>query len=452
MTSPPPLLSDADFAALMVPFAPFEREPVVAVAVSGGADSLALTLLAARWAEARGGRAIGVTVDHALRPESRGEAEQVGRWLAARNISHHILTWTGLHPHAGVQASARTARYGLLEEWASANGILHVLLAHHLQDQAETVMLRLGRGSGVDGLSAMAPAAPGRHVRWLRPLLGVEKERLRAVLTAWGQDWIEDPSNDNPAFARVRWRKLLPSLAEDGLMPRRLAATAARMARARAALEREAACAMATEVEVHAEGFAVIAADAFERYDEEIALRLLTRVVSSLGGGLYPPRHATVCAWFHRREDRESRTMAGCLLTPCDDGRWLVSREAGRMAPPVALERGCSARWDGRFLACAGLDLPEGVVLGALGETGWRPVVETLPPAQQRRARDRIPAVVRPTLPALWWQGNLCAVPDLGYNRWGDGKRRLLRWMVPAPTYPMTVAGRSLASGYDGTI
>ncbi|HZD25370.1 MAG TPA: tRNA lysidine(34) synthetase TilS, partial [Alphaproteobacteria bacterium] len=149
-------LTAAEFAALMAPFAPFEATPALAVAVSGGADSLALALLADGWARRRGGVATALTVDHGLRPEAAAEARRVGRWLAARGIPHRILRWRGDKPATAVQAKARAARYALLADWCRRHGVLHLLTAHHRGDQAETVLMRLAHGSGVDGLAGMA--------------------------------------------------------------------------------------------------------------------------------------------------------------------------------------------------------------------------------------------------------------------------------------------------------
>ena len=149
-------ISKKEFAASMAALGPFERPPALAVAVSGGADSMALTLLAADWAAARRGSIVALTVDHRLRNESRAEAKQVAAWLAARGIEHKILAWTGEKPSSDVQAAAREKRYELLEDWCRRQGILHLLVAHNLDDQAETFLLRLGRGSGLYGLSGMA--------------------------------------------------------------------------------------------------------------------------------------------------------------------------------------------------------------------------------------------------------------------------------------------------------
>jgi tRNA(Ile)-lysidine synthase len=162
--------------------APFEPAPHIAVAVSGGADSMALALLAARWARQREGRVTGLIVDHGLRPNSAAEAKRVANWLGRRQIDHRILTWRGTKPETGVQTVAREARYGLLIDWCRRHGVLHLLVAHQLEDQAETVVLRLERGSGVDGLAAMPAAIETPWVRILRPLLALTRAELRAFL------------------------------------------------------------------------------------------------------------------------------------------------------------------------------------------------------------------------------------------------------------------------------
>src|SRR5205823_2951019 len=151
----------------------FEARPRLAVAVSGGPDSMALLLLADRWARQRGGEAWGLTVDHGLRPESAGEARIVAGWLAARGMAHEILVWSGDKPATGIQEAAREARYALLAGWCRAHGILHLLTAHHREDQAETYLIRRRAGSGVDGLAAMSAVRELPGCRIVRPLLSV---------------------------------------------------------------------------------------------------------------------------------------------------------------------------------------------------------------------------------------------------------------------------------------
>ena len=209
-------LDQAAFAALMARFAPFEARPHLAVAVSGGADSLALALLADGWARAESGRITALTVDHRLRPGSAEEAARVAHWLRHRAIAHVVLVRDGPGFAGDVQAEARAARYRLLEGWCECQGVLHLLTAHHREDQAETVLLRLARGSGLDGLAGIAAVVERRDCRILRPLLTVPRASLAATLEARGQAWIEDPSNRDPAYARVRLRQAEAVLEREG--------------------------------------------------------------------------------------------------------------------------------------------------------------------------------------------------------------------------------------------
>ena len=196
----------AEFAALIERLGFFETRPFVAVAVSGGPDSLALTILADRWARQHGGQICALSVDHRLRPESGDEIQQLARWLAARSIRHHILLWDGEKPVTRIQETARTARYRLMGEWCRAQGCLHILTGHHRDDQIETHLLRRDRSSGPDGLAGMSAIREIDGCRILRPLLEIPKVRLLATLAAEHQSFITDPSNLNPVYARVRLR------------------------------------------------------------------------------------------------------------------------------------------------------------------------------------------------------------------------------------------------------
>jgi tRNA(Ile)-lysidine synthase len=404
-------LGDDAFAALMLGFAPFEPKPVLAVAVSGGPDSLALCLLAARWARARGGRVLALTVDHRLRPESAAEARQVARWMKKRGIAHRVLVWSEPKPAANRAAAARAARYRLLAAEAARRGILHLLLAHHRDDQAETLLLRLGRGSGVDGLSAMAACVELTGLRLLRPLLGVPKARLIATLRALRQDWIEDPSNLAPGYARSRLRKSLAAFADAGLTARRLAETAGRIGRARAALEDAAAALAARAAHVHPAGFVRLDPGALAAAPEEIRLRVLAHCLMAVAGAEYPPR-------LERLEDLaraltgpgfRGRTLHGCRIVP--EGRaLLVCREPAAVSGRTALEPGGWTAWDGRFLVRArpGRSLS----VAALGQAGLGAVGADL-------RKPGIPRLAALTLPGIWAGNRLVSAPFPG---WPGGK------------------------------
>lgn len=222
-----PGLTEAEAEALFAPYALTER---IGLAVSGGPDSLALLLLAARWAKPRPTpELIAYTVDHRLRPEAADEADMVAREAAALGLRCRILRWEGEKPATGVQAAARTARYRLLAAARDEDQVDLVLTAHHLGDQAETVLMRLAHGSGIDGLAAMRDLSFVEGCKIGRPLLGVHPDRLREHVAAAGLIPAHDPGNDDPAYERVRWRQFQPQLDAMGLTIERLGTLARRL-------------------------------------------------------------------------------------------------------------------------------------------------------------------------------------------------------------------------------
>ena len=402
----------------------------MAIGVSGGADSVALALLAHGWARARGGTVDALTVDHGLRPEAAREAAQVGTWLSDRGIRHRILAWVGPRPQRGVQAAARAARYGLLEGWCAEQGVLHLLLAHHRNDQAETLLLRLARGSGLDGLAGMAAAVEHAACRVLRPLLGVPRTRLVATLEAVGQRWIDDPSNQDRTYARSRLRQRLAALDEPEVMAERLAAAAARLGTNRAALEGDVAALLARVAVIHPAGFLRLDAAGLVAAPEEVGLRTLATVLTMVGGGNHPPRLERLARLYRLLPDGlgGGRTLGGCRIL-ARRGGVLVSREPAAVARPVPAPPGSTIAWDGRFRLSLPADAPRGLTLGALG-------------AARPEAAKGLPAAARPSLPALRDEhGEVVAVPALGYEREGAH-----RWLARSNTWlrpirPLTGAG-----------
>ena len=279
----------------MAPAGPFEPAPHLALAVSGGSDSLALCLLADAWSRRRKGRITALTVDHGLRPESAAEAKQVARWLKARGIVHFILPWRGPKPERGVQAAARAARMARLVGWCSRHHVLHLLSGHQLEDQAATVLLRLCAGSGGNGLAAMPlvqdlDAPGGGSVRLIRPLLSVPELRLKAVLRDRTQAWIDDPSNRNSAYARTRLAAALGVLGREGMAATRLARTARRLGQDRAALDTACGDLLARAAAPHPAGFARLDWAVWRDAPDAASLRVLIRLLASVGARPFGPR------------------------------------------------------------------------------------------------------------------------------------------------------------------
>jgi len=411
----------AEFAALMRVFEPFEPKPHLVAAVSGGADSMALAVLLHRWAQARDGVVTALSVDHGLRRASAAEAAQVGRTLRPLGLSHQVLRWHGEKPTANVQAAARRARYALLGDWCARRGVLHLTLGHQLEDQAETFLLRLGRGSGLDGLAAMAAVTETPTLRLLRPMLGLPRARLEATLRRRGLPWIEDPSNQDPAHARVRMRGLMPTLAAEGLSPGRLAATAGRLGRARAALEGSTAAVLAQAAVVHPAGFVWLDPALLAVAAPEVGLRALARVAMLVGGLAYPPRLERLERLYERVVAGLSSgmTLGGCRFMPTP-GRILVVREPARTGEK-SVRAGEALHWDHRFALRVHQSARArrgGLIVAALGAAGWAEVR-----AAEPALGNAIPAPARHGLPALRDGLGVISVPQLGYER--SKKKRL---------------------------
>jgi tRNA(Ile)-lysidine synthase len=336
-TAKPAPISSAEARTL---FAGLERARTLVLAVSGGPDSTALLALAARWCATleRGPDLVAVTVDHGLRSESAREARAVKRLAGRLGVRHRTLRWVGVKPSTGLQEAARAVRYRLLIDAARRARARYILTAHTLDDQAETVLIRMARGSGLTGLCAMARETLFGDVVLARPLLDVPKARLLATLDARGLSFADDPSNRDPRFTRARLRSLMPGLADEGLDARRLALLARRLRRAEETIEVavEAAAAAVSERGWGERGPIVLDAEKFCRLPAEVALRLLGRAVMQHAeeGPVGLAKLESLCqALASARAEgsrRLRRTLAGALIT-IKPGQLVIER-----APPRA--------------------------------------------------------------------------------------------------------------------
>ncbi len=345
---------------------------------------MALALLCHRWARARGGSILAISIDHRLRAESAAEIRQVRRWLKARGIAHLALAWQHDEGKAALQARARAARYALLAQSCRRRGILHLALAHHAGDQAETVLMRLARG-GIDGLSGMGAIASRNGLRLIRPLLSTEPARLRATLMAAGQGWIEDPSNANSAFERVRWRQAI----SPGLIPP-LSLAAAEIGRERFRREVELAELLA-EARIDPAGYLTIPLAALRRAPAEIGERALARFLVVIAGADYAPTQESLARLRDSlARGTSGRTLGGCRLIQKGEHLY-VFREPAAAVERVRVRRGQAVRWDNRFDLVA----PAAGEVACLNESGWA----ALPEAKRPRSMPREAAL---SLPALW--------------------------------------------------
>lgn len=426
--------------------------PAVAVAVSGGVDSMALCLLLQRWAAVRGIRLLGLTVDHQLRPESAAEARCVAQWLAEIGIESRILVWEGVKPSHNIQEHARAARYALLQECCLREKMGALAVAHHREDQAETVLLRLGRGSGPDGLAGMAPERRLGRLRLLRPVLTFSKEQLRATCVAAGQSWLEDPSNRQVTrFARAQIRALLPALAEAGITVDGLLLAAARAAALRQYLETEDAAFLARAVILAPEGYAWVEQAALRALPAELGLRVTARLLRQIGGGHYPPRRAQVqdlWGWLSAAEPPSAgRTLAGCQIVPRRGGRWLLLREAAaiRHQQTWLAHLAGEVMWDHRFylrFTTPGPDtrIADTLTIAALGRDAAIELRNFAAPAVVARI-NALPPQVLPTLPALWDAVGVWGVPHLHWCRFPSPEGDAMAASVTVEPIPLTERG-----------
>jgi tRNA(Ile)-lysidine synthase len=396
----------------------------MAVAVSGGGDSMALLRLTHQWAEERGQKNVltAITVDHGLRADSAAEVAQVKTWCEDLSISHVTLKWEGGKPAGNLQAEARQARYDLMVQWCERSHTKSLLVAHHLEDQAETLLLRLVRGSGVDGLSGMAAKrtlGDGPGVQLLRPLLSFSKDRLRDTLEECGQDFIEDPSNEDAKYARVQVRQLRDQLSSLGLEPQRLADTAVRLQDAREALEFYANAVFDASVSSHPTGFVRLDPEELKQAPREIGLRVLARCLSKVSGNPYRPRSEKLDRMYGRIVDGgfQGATLHGCQAAQEGD-ETLIFRELRAVAEPLFvadLKEGTPV-WDGRFgiefdaewLACVQPELR----IEALGETGLSLLKEN----GSEFRKEGLPRQALLALPAIWQGERLVSIPSLDLN------------------------------------
>ncbi len=357
----------------MRPFGPFPANPGIAVALSGGADSLALLVLMQRWAARRDGDVTALIVDHGLRPESADEAAGVARQATQLGAEAAILRWEGEKPGSAIQAGARAARYRLLQQACRARGLIYLALAHHADDQAETFLLRLDAGSSPSGLAGMSGMVALADALVLRPLLGVPKQRLQGVLCARGLGWVEDPSNRDRRYRRTALRRLAPILAADGLDLPALGEATGALGAARRAFEAIQLDWLARHSSWRPAGYAVLERSSLLAVPPLLGRALLGQVLRAVGGRDHvPAQQRSGRLLTHLKREGAAATLGGCRIISSKD-RILVVREE-RGPPSVALRAGKPLLWDGRFRARVGSAAPGDLRLEPLTRQGWQQI------------------------------------------------------------------------------
>lgn len=387
--------------------------PRFAIAVSGGRDSMTLLLLCADYARRTGSDLLAFTVDHGLRAESKKEAAEVHASCSTLGVAHQTLRWKGEKPETGIQAAARSARYRLLIEAAESHQCGALLTAHTADDQAETLFMRLSRGAGVSGLSGMrdetlVAAGPGAPMRLLRPLLTTSRAAITDYLSGVGQYYIDDPSNEDPAYERVRARALLAALDEQNLLgTEKLATAARRLSEAEARLEaQEDALFEKLDGCFHPWGGVSLA----RWLNLPGAPGLARRLIYAASGAEYSPREDDARAALEEAVEKGAATLSGALVKQWSGRLWflrepaaLTGRAGVALAAPAPLNG--PVLWDRRFVATPSA---AGLAIGPMGKGAG----DFLGPRAQlfQGPREALAA-----LPGLFSGGSLIGAPALPF-------------------------------------
>ena len=392
-------------------FADLSGAKGLVLAISGGPDSTALMALVAAWQERP--PVLVVTVDHGLRPDAADEAAMVEANAKRLGLPVQIVKAGPIAGRGNLQAAARAARYGLLADAARAGGHDTIVTAHHRDDQAETFLLRLARGSGVYGLAAMAPETAFDGLTLARPLLHVSRQALLAVAQASGLAFADDPSNANMRYDRVRMRQLLPLLSSHGLTAERLSETAGRLGRAAEAIDGEATKILKQAVTVDDFGVARGDSAPFSAVHPEIGLRALARLLQAVSGSHYTPGMKPLERLYPDIADGHSRpvrrTLHGTTVS-ISAGRFTVLREWGRAGPEnLAVKPDEAIVFDGRFA----VSVPGNSVLARPNRDKGPLCVGPLGKTPVRANVSGIGRTALATLPGLFRGEKLIGLPEL---------------------------------------
>jgi tRNA(Ile)-lysidine synthase len=327
-----------------------EKERKIAVAVSGGIDSLALTLIAKDWATKRNIQIIGITVDHRLRKKSTEEAIYVSNLLKSKNIEHHILTLQENIPQKNIEAILRERRYKILTEFCKKKNIRVLLVGHHLQDQAETFFLRLFRGSGIDGLASMQNRSEINEITILRPFLNLDKENLRQYLVENKIQWVEDESNTDEKYLRNKIRNFLNTFEDKKIILKRINSAIEEIAKAKTIIDKEVAAANTNIFSFNPKGFYKINKPEFLNLEEDLGLRILANVLMKVSGNPYKPRLIKLKRIYQKiLKGLKKETFYGCVLQKVDNNNFCVYREYSAIDADIDIIPGKEILWDNRF-------------------------------------------------------------------------------------------------------
>lgn len=312
-------------------------DKVLAIGVSGGADSLALVLQMHEELSHNGYKIIALTVNHGLRDEAPIEAQYVAEVMLKAGIEHHILIWQGNKPTTGIEEAARNARYHLLCGWCQEHKIQNLVIAHHLFDQAETFLMRLQRGSGLDGLCGMQPVSENDEIRILRPLLNVLPQKMKDYLIAKKITWVEDASNQNEEYLRVKARKFLPELEEKlGITAKRIVETMSLLGETRSFMEEVTQYFIDNEVFFYDNSGCSLNLLSLKKQHPEMIYRVLNRLLKKIGRRAYSAESYELTRLRENifKMEFKSCTLADCEIIRAYEQIWIVPEQKSRMVMP----------------------------------------------------------------------------------------------------------------------
>ncbi len=377
---------------MQLDFSFLKNKGKIAVATSGGADSLALTLLLNDYCQNEKIDLTALTIDHKLRPESTIEADFVHTILTSKGIKHHTLTWIGKKPKTAIEEIAREKRYSLLYEYCQKHQISVLCLGHTINDQAETFLMRLARGSGIDGLSAMSPVSYYMDLCLYRPLLKQSHEDLKKLLkTKYKQTWVEDPSNEDLTYERVRIRKAFSNLNQLGLFPSMLSKSAERIYRAKQTLTSYSNDIENKIFQRTTANFAFCNIKDWENLMPEFKIRILSNIIQEISKT--NPELSQLEKYIS--SDLKCITLSGCQIIKTKKKLFII-REEAKIPPPLTIKPNTWTLFDHLFIL-----------------TDQKIVVKCL--ASDLRVKN-LPAKVCRIIPAFYdTSGTLIAVPFLNY-------------------------------------
>ncbi len=394
-----------EFSLLMQGFAPFPKK--IALAVSGGPDSMALAFCIKRWS---GAECVAFIVDHGLREESADEAAEVKKRLTHMGIQTEILRWTHGAISSRLHVIAREARYRLLTDACRTFGAGDLFMAHQAEDQAETILMRFAKGTGIDGLAGIPACGMREAVRLIRPFLSVSKKRLIETCTAASIKTVTDPSNEKVKYARGRLRKIMPLLAAEGFTVERLTTLGIRAQEAKEALDHMTYVFLEKAAQTEMGGSVRMDREALRGLPRALALRAFGACLRYVHEKVYSPEYNSLSATLDAfvRGGDAARTLYGCIISPSEK-HITILREPTAANEALPISPGQAVLWDGRWVVTARAGTTKGTIR-ALGNPPHERLDVLAPGLRKQIPQGRI----RAGLPAIWEDDSLCAIPSFG--------------------------------------